>query len=126
MNKTMISAATAVLLAIGLLFSAPAAAQSDQSEWGETPGAAEEPAVESQEVRKAAQAYKRIGDINQELQEDIQDAGDQEERMQMQRDAEAKMIRSIQEVGLDVQTYNQVINAVRTDEELREEFESSL
>lgn len=123
MKKTTIYAATAFLLALGMAFSIPAMAQ---SEWAQPETAAPRANIEDREIRRAARAYAEIGTINQGLQQTMQQAEDQAERMEMQRRAEGEMIRAIEEIGLDIQRYNEIIEVVRMDEGLRNDFNEEL
>jgi hypothetical protein len=123
MKKTTIYAATAFLLALGMAFSIPAMAE---SEWTQPETAAPRANIEDREIRRAARAYAEIGTINQGLQQTMQQAEDQAERMKMQRRAEGEMIRAIEEVGLDIQRYNEIIEVVRMDEGLRNDFNEEL
>ncbi len=88
------------------------------------PGITQE--ISETELEKAAMAYMEIAMISQEFQESVQETADPEARQEMQREANDKMIRAVEETGLDVQQYNNIMGEVSKNQSLAEEFSSKL
>jgi Flp pilus assembly protein TadB len=95
----------------------PAAAQ-------ETPGQAAEAQQEisDADLDNAARAYAQMQTIRGEFQQSVQQTEDQEERQQLQTQANEQLILAIEQTGLDVDTFNHIMAQVQSDEQLRETF----
>ncbi len=78
------------------------------------------------ELQKVATAYLEIHEIRMELQETLAGVTDPESAQQMQEQAGAAMVQAVQESGLDVETYNQVMQEVQMNTQLQEELASKL
>ncbi|WP_152555107.1 DUF4168 domain-containing protein [Desulfonatronum thiodismutans] len=78
------------------------------------------------ELQKVATAYLEIHEIRMELQETLAGVTDPESAQQMQEQAGAAMVQAVQESGLDVDTYNQVMQEVQVSTELQEKMASKL
>lgn len=99
-------------------------AQTGQQPMMQQPGAGLE--VSEAELEKVATAYMQIHEIRVELQESLAEVTDPESAQQMQEEAGTAMVQAVQESGLDVQVYNQVMQEVQTNEALREELTAKL
>jgi hypothetical protein len=82
--------------------------------------------VSDSELDKIAQAYKEISVIRQDFEESLAGVEDPEAAQKMQEQAGNAMVEAVQNTGLDVQTYNDVMQAAQHDEELREKLLSRL
>lgn len=78
--------------------------------------------VSDAELDKVAQAYVQITEIRGEFQETLSEVSDPEEAQVLQEEAGEKMVEAVQDNGLDVQKYNEVMEAAQVDEELREKL----
>ncbi|WP_169732583.1 DUF4168 domain-containing protein [Desulfonatronum lacustre] len=78
------------------------------------------------ELQKVATAYLEIHEIRMELQETLAGVTDPESAQQMQEQAGAAMVQAVQDSGLDVDTYNQVMQEVQVSTELQEKMASKL
>ncbi|MFP3927693.1 MAG: DUF4168 domain-containing protein [Desulfobacteraceae bacterium] len=114
----VIGAAVALLFALSL----PGWAQEGQGQ----PGAAEAEEVSNQELEQAVKAYAEITQVREKFQQELQSAEGQDEVQDLQTEANEEMTQAVEEQGLDVQGYNRIIEAVKMDEELREDFMSKL
>jgi ribosome-binding protein aMBF1 (putative translation factor) len=87
------------------------------------PGATEsQPQISDAELKRAAAAYGKIIAINKEFQQSVQQTQDQNERQQLQNEANQKMAQAVEDSGLDVETYNSIIAQVRANEQLAQKF----
>jgi len=107
-----------------LLMALPAMAQEGQQRQSQ-PGATELE-ISDAELEKAAEAYAEITEISGEFQQSVQQTQDPEERQQLQIAANERMIQAVEDTGLDVETYNRIMQQVRADEELKRKFEEKL
>ncbi|MCW7753211.1 DUF4168 domain-containing protein [Desulfobotulus sp. H1] len=93
----------------------------------------QQPAMQNQgmevsggDLKKAAEAYVEIVQINQGFQEALQGVETAGERQSLQMEANEKMLSAVKEAGLDAQSYNAIVQQVGADEELRMKFTSML
>lgn len=94
--------------------------QQQQQQMMQQPGADIE--VTDAQLDKVAQAYLEITEIRQEFQEALAGVSDPEKAQEMQEQAGMEMVDAVENSGLDVQTYNQVMEAAQVDEQLREKL----
>jgi len=73
-------------------------------------------------VRRSAAAYVEVAAIQKELRESLQTAPDPDERQVLQENANRDMIQAVEGKGIGVEEYRQVLNAVNSDENLRQKF----
>lgn len=78
--------------------------------------------VSDAELDKVAQAYVQITEIRGTFQESLSEVSDPEEAQQLQEQAGEKMVQAVENNGLDVQKYNEIMEAAQVDEELREKL----
>lgn len=111
----------AAMLALGT--TAPVMAQEgqDPAQQGQPPGMnVEDIDVSDEELENVANAYVRILEVREEYQPSLANAEDQESAQEIQREVNEEMVRIVEDEGLDVETYNQIVMAAEADEELRE------
>ncbi|MGM0418914.1 MAG: DUF4168 domain-containing protein [Thermodesulfobacteriota bacterium] len=114
-------------LSLLLMTAIPALAQDDQyQENAESGNMGTETEITDSQLEKAAEAYSNVAKISKEFQASIQGVEDQDKIGELQEDANNKMIKAIEDAGLEVETYNTVLEQIRSDEELRSEFMSKL
>ncbi len=75
--------------------------------------------LSEQELDKVAEAYKAVTDVREQFQEELGQVTDPERAQELQEQAGQEMVEAVEEQGLEVQTYNQVMEAAQVDEELR-------
>lgn len=98
--------------------------QAEGQQMMQQPGAAAQ--YSDAELQKVASAYLEIHGIRMELQESLAGVSDPESAQRLQEQAGAAMIQAVQDSGLDVDTYNQVMQEVQVNTELQEELASKL
>ena len=74
------------------------------------------------ELDKVADAYEAVTEVREEFQADLEGIEDPERAQQMQEEAGEKMVEAVENQGLEVETYNQAMEAAQVDEELRNEL----
>jgi predicted PurR-regulated permease PerM len=82
--------------------------------------------ISDADLEKAAMAYMSINRISQEFQQALQDTQDPNMRQQLQQTANEQMVEAVKNTGLEVQEYNDIMGAVRSDEQLNQEFMSKV
>ena len=82
--------------------------------------------VSEAELDRVAGAYIEITNIRESFQESLAEVTDPEEAQLMQEQAGEAMVEAVQDNGLDVQKYNQIMEAAQVDEQLREKLMSRL
>jgi hypothetical protein len=114
----LVPAAAAVCLIFFMTL--PAIAQQGsqhQSQPGET-----QPEVSDADLEKVASAYVEVMKINEEFQESVQQTQDATERQELQQEANKEMVQAVEDAGIDVQTYNVIMQQVRTNDDLLKRF----
>lgn len=116
MKDLMLKTATAVV-ALGL-FAAPVALTVAAQ-----PAQAQSQEFSDQQLEAFVVALDDIMVISGQLREQAEQASSQEEVEQLRQNANQQMVDAIQRAGLDVETYNEISNAMRTDAQLAEEIQ---
>ncbi|MFW5730741.1 MAG: DUF4168 domain-containing protein [Desulfonatronovibrionaceae bacterium] len=75
--------------------------------------------VSDAELEKAAGAYEDITKIREEFQQSLSDVSDPEKAQALQEEAGEAMTKAVQDNGLEIQKYNQIMEAAQVDEDLR-------
>jgi NAD(P)H-nitrite reductase large subunit len=78
--------------------------------------------VTDADLDKVAEAYKAVTMIRERLQEKLSHVSDKVEAQQLQEQAGQEMLKAVTAQGLDVQTYNDIMEAIQEDEKLRNAF----
>jgi len=84
------------------------------------------PPVSEIDLEKAAFAYNEITRINEDLQQSVQQTQDAEERQKLQLTANEKMVQAAENAGLDFETYNRIMQTVRSDQQMEGLFQQKL
>jgi len=75
-----------------------------------------------QEVDNAASAYVDIIDIREQYQQQLAEVDDPEAAQDIQMEANEKITQAVEDNGIDVETYNDIITAAQADEGLMNEL----
>lgn len=81
-----------------------------------------QPEVSDGDLEKVAEAYVEVMKINKEFQESVQQTQDAAERQELQQEANKEMVQAVEDAGIDVQTYNIIMQQVRTNDLVLERF----
>ncbi|HEX9879849.1 MAG TPA: DUF4168 domain-containing protein [Candidatus Binatia bacterium] len=81
------------------------------------------PAVSDSDLQAFVHAHKRITEIRTETRSELRGVQDEEQAKELQQHAQTEMMRTLDEVGLTVARYSEIVGAVKTDEDLRKKFE---
>ena len=107
-------------LGLGALLAAPGALAQDQSRY-------QPPAAQSQisdaQLQSFVEAQTKVNEIQVEYSEKIQSTQDPEKAQTLQSEAQDKMVKAVDEAGLDVQEYNQIAQQMSRDPALRERIQ---
>ncbi|SDB22339.1 protein of unknown function [Desulfonatronum thiosulfatophilum] len=82
--------------------------------------------ISDAELEKVATAYLDIHEIRMELQESLAGETDPNSAQRMQEEAGAAMVLAVQNSGLNLETYNHVMQEVQVNTELREMLTAKL
>lgn len=114
-----------VLLLTGMI-TAPAVAQQAQQQAPpqQTPPAQQAPPVnvDQQTLEAAAKAYLDIQEIRDEFLPQIEGATDQNQAQQLQQQANERMVAAIEDNDLELDEYNEIIQAITQNDQLRSQF----
>ncbi len=77
-------------------------------------------------LEKFASAASELGRIQNDFAQKLKDVQEQQKAMEMQKEVNKKMVKAVQEKGLEVQTYNAIANQLSVDEELRSKVEGMI
>lgn len=130
LNKLLISATAS----IALLAAAPAMAQQGNSQdpaaSGQGSGYAD-PAAGAQdtnfndgELRQFVEAQEGVMDVREEYIERIEAADSQQKAQELQMEANDEMVSVIEEVGMDIPTYNSIATAYSSEPEVRNRIDA--
>lgn len=123
MKKTTILLASLVTATLGL--AGPAAAQQppEKQHSPVAPSQAALPSAEDfsqQQLERFVDTQKQMGQIQQEYSRKLQDHQDKpEQAMTIKKEAQQALASAVQESGLKVQTYNQIIRLAQQDADFR-------
>ncbi|RQD78605.1 DUF4168 domain-containing protein [Desulfonatronospira sp. MSAO_Bac3] len=78
--------------------------------------------VSDAELDQVADAYQAVTDVRERFQQELGEVSDPERAQELQQQAGEEMVEAVEAQGLDVQTYNQVMEAAQVDEELRNQL----
>ncbi|WP_291318232.1 DUF4168 domain-containing protein [Desulfonatronospira sp.] len=78
------------------------------------------------ELDKVAEACKAIKSIKEKMHRELKELNDSDTTMQKLEKAGEDMIRAVEQQGLDFETYNEAMEAVKTDDELRQSLNRRL
>ena len=75
-----------------------------------------------EQIDNAASAYVDIIDIREQYQQQLAEVDDPEAAQDIQMEANEKITQAVEDNGIDVETYNDIITAAQTDEGLMNEL----
>jgi len=110
----------ALLLALpGLVMAYPGAGGGGGAQQGPGMGGEAPPQdFDDATLQSFAAVSVELQGIQQEYADRLEGVQDQDRAIELQREANEKMVETVENAGLDVQTYNAVANAMNTDPEL--------
>jgi len=81
----------------------------------------QDPALEvsEEQLDRVADAYLDVMEIRDDFHKSLSEVTEPEEAQQLQEQAGEAMVEAVHSHGLEVQTYNQVMEAAQVDEDLR-------
>ncbi|MDF1615649.1 DUF4168 domain-containing protein [Desulfurivibrio dismutans] len=104
-----------------LLLAVPGLVMAYPGSGGGQPGMGEQAApqdFDQSTLQSFAVASVHLQEIQQEYAGQLEGVQDQEKAIELQRQANEEMVATVEEEGLDVQTYNAIANAMNTSPEL--------
>ena len=103
----------------------PPAQQSPQGQPNPALGDASD--ITDEEVKKFADAQAKVEQVKGEYQSQVQAASENPEKaMEVQREAQQKMVKAVKDTGLDVRKYNQIAQLAQYDTDLRERIQENM
>lgn len=108
----------AMMMALGL-----AAAAGAQESMGDMPGEAD---ISDADLEAFVDVQEDIQEITADYSARLDGVSDPDEAAQLQQEASEMMVEAVEDMGLDVATYNNIAVALESDEELRERVQSML
>lgn len=94
-------------------------AETYQDLGGDAPGQTLDPQTKEQFVA----AYVEIQDIQNVYSEKLQAAADEDQAREIQQQAQDEMIQAVENNGMSINEYNEVVGIISADPELRMEIE---
>lgn len=128
MKKT--ATLVSILMALGLSTSAMA----EQGTQAPQQAAPQAPMPESNQAADFSEAdLKKFADVQEDLEGirseysgRLESTEDPDQAAQLQQEASQKMVQTVQDKGLDVDTYSNIALAIQSDPELRDKVQSML
>ncbi len=117
MSKTFLAGVPAAFVALAL-FAAPAALTVSPQ-----PAAAQDRQFSDRQIQGFAAAAEEISQIANRMQQRINETEDPEQAQQIRNDANQEMVHAVRRTGLDVETYNEISEAIRNDAQLAERIQ---
>jgi hypothetical protein len=122
----MFKAKTILIVLVGILtmglMAAPVGAQDQSQQQPQTTDTDSTQRISDGQLEKVAEAYIEIRQIHEEFQQSVQKAHDEEKRLQLQQQANQMMVAAVENTGIEVETYNSVIQQVQVSERLSQRF----
>lgn len=107
-------------LALGLIMlSAQASAQDSDQGYDAQQEQQQQQDFSDQELQKFAQAYTQVQNIQQEYSEEMRGMEDKDEAQALQEKYIEKMKGVIEDEGISIRKYNNIISAMNSNEEIR-------
>lgn len=82
--------------------------------------------VSDSELEVFAQAFKKISKIRSDYESRLREVQDPQMARELQQQAQTEMITVVEEQGLTVPRYNEILAAIQNNEELRRKFNDIL
>ena len=120
MQQTMqkICKQVALPASLALVFGMPLTAQAQAAKsQGEQKTAAESasPKIDQQTKEKFVAAYVEIKDVQQKYTKQLKDVKDKQKARKLQEQAQAEMVKIVEDSDMTVKNYNKVVNAISKD-----------
>lgn len=125
LNKLLVSATAS----LALLAAAPAIAQQDTqgSNYSDPAASAtQDTNFSDSELQEFIQAQEGVMEVREDYIEQIEAADSQEKAQELQMEANDKMVEVIEEIGMDIPTYNSIATAYSSEPEVRERIDSMM
>lgn len=132
--KSIKSALTAALLGSAFILS-PMAAHSEpqqgqpaqgQPQQGQPAQPPAEVNISDAQLEKFVTAFGEVRELEQAFTRELEEIDNQEEAQALQQSTQQKMMGAVEDSGLSVEEYNEIVSAMRQDPELREEIISQV
>lgn len=125
--KRHAAAATAFLLALGVLACGGGESPDQQGSQGQQEPAAQQQGqqqtdVSDEELRAFARATDALQGVAEKARSDMQSAEGQEEARQVREDFQERQAQIVREAGLDTARYTEIRSAIETNPDLRNRF----
>lgn len=125
MKKTALL--TSLLMALGLSTSALAEQGYDNpGQAAPVPEAAPSTDFSENDLQKFADVQGDLEEIRSEYSGRLESTEDPDQAAQLQQEASQKMVQTVQDKGLNVETYSNIALAIQTDPKLRDKVQSML
>lgn len=82
--------------------------------------------VSDVDLKRAAEAYTQIEKINRDMRTALERSQSPEEIQALQSEVNQKIVKAIEQTGLDFDGYNRIMHHVNTDMEIEERFQQKL
>lgn len=126
MNKLLIS----ITASLAMLAAAPAIAQQDAQQGAEYADPAAQNAQDANysdsELQQFVEAQSGVMEVREDYIAKIEAADSQQEAQELQMEANDKMVAVIEEVGMDIPTYNAIATAYSSNPEVRNRVDSMM
>ncbi|OZB19357.1 MAG: hypothetical protein B7X58_02790 [Marinobacter sp. 34-60-7] len=122
MNKLLVS----VTASLALLAATPVLAQdASQQEGYSDPAAAQQSTdFSDDQLKQFIDAQEGVMDVREEYIEKIEAADSQEQAQELQMEANDEMVSIIEEVGMDIPTYNSIATAYSSEPQVRNRIDA--
>lgn len=122
MNKLLVS----VTASLALLAATPVLAQdASQQEGYSDPAAAQQSTdFSDDQLKQFIQAQEGVMDVREEYIEKIEAADSQEQAQELQMEANDEMVSIIEDVGMDIPTYNSIATAYSSEPQVRNRIDA--
>jgi hypothetical protein len=105
------------LLLVALLLIAVPQAPAQEGQWAGAEG--NQIQYSDEQLEEVAKAYVAITEIRQELQNDLTEVADQVQARTLQEQAGKDMVKAVEETGLAVDKYNEIVEETQANGNLR-------
>ncbi|HLR13139.1 MAG TPA: DUF4168 domain-containing protein [Burkholderiaceae bacterium] len=117
MQKRVLSVLSSAVIALGMSLG-PAAAQQDSAQTQPPVDSAPAASYSDQQLEQFISASQKVAVISQEYTPKIEATSSQEEREEIFREADEKMVDAVEDEGLSVGEFNGINQALQEDPEL--------
>ena len=124
MKKT--ATLVSILLALGLSTSAMAEQPQQAAPQAPMPEAAQAADFNDADLQKFADVQGDLEGIRSDYSGRLESTEDPDQAAQLQQEASQKMVKTVQDTGLDVETYSNIALAIQSNPELRDKVQSML